>query len=603
MRSRGGFALVAALTVDSIGNGLFAPLSLVYFVRLTDVPLPLVGVLLTAANLVALPLPVWAGTLADRFGPRYLVVAAEAAMALGFLAFAGVSGPVGILLASTLVAAGVRVFWCTIFTLVADYADGRPGGVGVDTWYAISNAARTAGLALGGLATGIVVADGSTAGYRAVAYGAAVFLALAAALVAFGVRAPHRAATAADPVGYRELLRDRPYLGLVALNTVYAMTSMMLALALPTVVLTGAGPPWLTALLLAANAVLIAVLSAPLVRRLTGVRRTRSIAGAAAAVGALVRHARDRRRHRRGDGHGRAGARHAALHGGRGGARADLTAAAAAAAPAAARGRYLATFQYSFAAASVIAPAFFGGLYAVGHALPFLVLGLVNALSVPALLRLEHRADGALTQPTDQRPAAHRAPSISAAASARGATLTSTSRCWLATVRGRSLEHVLQPPGVGGREVLAAGEVRPPRAGCPRRPRGSCGRWPRRSHRRHRRVGAAVALEAAAAELGRRADHRRRVAGAEPDRVDADAALRGGLGGVDRLDAGGVGAVGEQHDDLRARTLPRRPGAAAGRPASAPVPGSDGRHLRVDLGDRVDGLEHRPRRSPCPGRW
>jgi hypothetical protein len=40
------------------------------------------------------------------------------------------------------------------------------------------------------------------------------------------------------------------------------------------------------------------------------------------------------------------------------------TAAAAGAAPVAARGRYLAAFQYSFAAASVIAPAFFGGLYA-----------------------------------------------------------------------------------------------------------------------------------------------------------------------------------------------------------------------------------------------
>ena len=138
----------------------------------------------------------WAGALADRFGPRPLVVAAEAAMALGFLAYAGVTGPVGILLASMLVAAGVRVFWCTIFTLVADYADGRPGGgVGVDTWYAISNAARTAGLALGGLATGIVVADGSAAGYRAVAYGAAVFLALAAVLVAVGVRAPTGPAT------------------------------------------------------------------------------------------------------------------------------------------------------------------------------------------------------------------------------------------------------------------------------------------------------------------------------------------------------------------------------------------------------------------------
>lgn len=381
--------LVAAVVADSVGNGLFAPLSLVYFVRLTDVPLALVGVLLTVANLVALPLPVWAGALADRFGPRPLVAASEAAMALGFLAYAGVTGPVGILLASTLVAAGVRVFWCTIFTLVADYADGRPGGVGVDTWYAISNAARTAGLALGGLATGLVVADGSTAAYRAVAYGAAVFLALAALLVAVGVRAPRHTAPIATPTGYHELLRDRPYLGLVALNTVYAMTSMMLALALPTVVLSGAGPPWLTAVLLAANAVLIAVLSAPLVRGLRGVRRTRSIAAAAglwvlwcgllAVVGVS-------------DGTTAtvvlvvstllftvAEATHAPIS----------TAAAASAAPAAARGRYLAVFQYSFAAASVVAPAFFGGLYAVDHALPFLVLGLVNALSVPALLRLE----------------------------------------------------------------------------------------------------------------------------------------------------------------------------------------------------------------------
>lgn len=50
VRSGGGLVLVAALTVDSIGNGLFAPLSLVYFVRLTDVPLPLVGVGCSASS-------------------------------------------------------------------------------------------------------------------------------------------------------------------------------------------------------------------------------------------------------------------------------------------------------------------------------------------------------------------------------------------------------------------------------------------------------------------------------------------------------------------------------------------------------------------------
>ncbi len=386
---------MVALTVDSIGNGLFAPLSLVYFVRLTEVPLALVGVLLTVANLVALPFPVWAGALADRIGPLRLVVASEATMAVGFLAYAAVSGPVGILGAATLVAVAVRVFWCTVFTLVADYADGRPGGRGVDAWYAISNAARTAGLALGGLATGLAVADGSAAAYRTVAYGAAACLALAAALVAGGVRAPHRVAVDSEPVGYRTLMRDRPYLGLVALNTVYAMTSMMLALSLPTVVLAGAGPAWLTAVLLAANAVLITVLSAPLVQRLRGVRRTRSIACAAGlwtlwcamlamvgvsspAVAVVVLVA------------GTllftvAEAVHAPIS----------TAVAAGSAPAAARGRYLATFQYSFAAASVIAPVFFAGLYEVGHAVPFLVLGAVNAASVLAVFRLERNLPAA----------------------------------------------------------------------------------------------------------------------------------------------------------------------------------------------------------------
>ncbi len=324
VRSRGGSVLVAAVTVDSIGNGLFTPLSLVYFVRLTSVPLVLVGVLLTVANLAALPIPIWAGTLADRIGPLRLVVASELTMAVGFLAYAAVTGPVGILVAAMLVAVGVRVFWCTIFTLVADYADGRPGGRGVDAWYAISNAARTAGLALGGLTTGLVVADGSASAYRGVAYGAAVCLAVAGALVATGVRAPHREAVDGEPVGYRELVRDRPYLGLVALNTVYAMTSMMLAITLPTVVLAGAGPVWLTAVLLAANAVLITVLSAPIVRRLGRVRRTRSVAVAAglwtvwcvlmAVVGVQ----------RRFGGDARAGRRHAALHRRGGDPRPDL---------------------------------------------------------------------------------------------------------------------------------------------------------------------------------------------------------------------------------------------------------------------------------------
>ncbi len=282
--SRGGGVLVAALTIDSVGNGLFLPLSLVFFTKLTDVSLPLVGLLVSIANLVTLPVPVWAGALADRFGPLPLVVGAQALQAVGFFAYSAVDGPVGIFVAATLVAIGVRFFWSAIFTAIADFADGTPGGRSHDSWYAIANMTRTAGLGVGGLVTGAAIASGSTTTYRAIAYAAAGCFAVAAVLIKLSVRAPHhRDAESADRGGYATLLRDRPFLALTGVNTIFAMSSMMLALALPTVMLEDLhGPAWLTSAVLVGNSILIAALAAPVVSRLRGYRRTRVIAASAA---------------------------------------------------------------------------------------------------------------------------------------------------------------------------------------------------------------------------------------------------------------------------------------------------------------------------------
>jgi hypothetical protein len=154
-------------------------------------------------------------------------------------------------------------------------------------------------------------------------------------------------------------------------------------------VLDRGAPAWLTAVLLAGNALLITVASSPIIRRFGGVRRTRGIAVAAVlwtgwcASVALA---------------GVAGALVATVLLAAGTllftvaetVHAPLSQSlAAAAAPPAARGRYLAAFQYSFGAAGVIAPAFFAGLYTLAPALPFAVLGAVNALSIVALVRLE----------------------------------------------------------------------------------------------------------------------------------------------------------------------------------------------------------------------
>ncbi|HEV2778237.1 MAG TPA: MFS transporter [Actinophytocola sp.] len=400
--SSGGAVLVGALVIDSVGTGLFLPLSLIYFVRLTDVGLGLLGVLISIAGAVAFPMPIWAGALADRFGAFPVVVAAQLMQALGYLAYAWVGEPVGIFLATCLVTIGMRFFWSTVFTAVVDFADGSASGMSKDSWLAVANTARNGGLALGGLITGAVVAGGEVTAYRAIAYCVAGCFGLAAAAIALFVRAPRRPVSDADEpgAGYRTLLRDRPFLMLIGINTAFAMTSMMLALGLPTLVLIGLhGPAWLASAVLVGNTVLITVLATPVVKRLAPYRRTRVIMAAAALwagwsflfavllpgehiwvipvlIAATVLFTV-------------AEVMHAPVS----------MALVAVIAPISVRGRYLATFQYSFALAQVIAPAYFTTLFEIHRALPWVGLGLINCLSILAMLGWERRV------PASARPA------------------------------------------------------------------------------------------------------------------------------------------------------------------------------------------------------
>ncbi|MEV5749316.1 MFS transporter [Actinoallomurus sp. NPDC052308] len=391
IKARGGGVLIGALVIDSVGNGLFLPLSLVFFTRFSHIPLGLLGVLISVANAVTLPIPIWAGSLADRLGALPLVVAAQVVQALGYLAYIRVQTPVGVLLAASLVAVGVRFFWSCVFTALADYADASASGRSPDSWFAWANMARTAGLGAGGLVTGAVIADGRPAIYRAVAYGAAGCFAVAATAIGVFVRAPRRHdGTGRARSGYGTLFRDRPFLALTGINTVLAMTSMMLGLALPTFVLTGLrGPSWLASTLFVGNTVLVSVLAAPVIERLAGYRRTRVLMAATAlwatwcfVLSGLVP--------------GRPAVTIPVLAG----ATVLFTLAevmhapvsmalAAAISPVELRGRYMAAFQYSFTLAGIIAPAFFTRLFSVHRALPWVALGAIDCLALVAVRLLE----------------------------------------------------------------------------------------------------------------------------------------------------------------------------------------------------------------------
>lgn len=400
----GGGVLIAALIIDSLGNGLFLPLSLVFFLELTDIPLTELGVILTVANLATVPVPLLVGKLADRFGAVSMVVSAQVLQAIGFYTYAHVNDPFSVFLAVTLVAIGVRFFWSSVFTAIADYADSSTSSWTTDTWYSASNGARTAGLALGGLLTGVILADGRTGTYVAVAYGSAGCFAVAAVLIAVFVRVPrvHHPNEHDQTRGYRFVLADRPFLMLGLLNTVFALASLMLGLALPTVVDQALrGPAWLTAAVLTANAVLITLLAGPVGKRLPRYRRTRAMLVAAGlwstwALGLAAL--------------GPASSTLLAL------ALSVLTllftgaellhapastALAAALAPADLRGRYLASFQYSFTFASIAAPAFFTTLFAANPAAPWLTLALLTAVSGAGVVRLERALPPSALQRVD----------------------------------------------------------------------------------------------------------------------------------------------------------------------------------------------------------
>lgn len=396
IRRKGTLPLVAALAVDMLGSGLFMPISLLYFTAVTGMPLTTVGLLMSTATIVTLPLPILIGYLADRWNTRDLVLIAQVVQAAGFTAYVGVRGPASMLVVIVIVALGQRMFWSSFFTVVAGLAEPGEDDRRNDQRFALTGMVQAAGTGLGALIGGLALVKASVPAYRLVVLvNAATFL-VSAVLMLLVPRAgrPERPAAAGKgPAGgYRVLLRDRPYLLLIAANTVFALCSVMIGIAVPIYLIEALPTPdWLVGPLLAINTLLLATGQGFVVRLVRPFTRMRSMALAGVCwvlwsiafalalrvptvvlvpylVISMVFYVA-------------AELIHAPIS----------NALAAAAAPEHVRGRYLAIFQYCFTLATIIAPTFFTVLYSRGAALPWIVLGVLTAGSTVVMRILEKR--------------------------------------------------------------------------------------------------------------------------------------------------------------------------------------------------------------------
>ncbi|MFL5662373.1 MAG: MFS transporter [Ktedonobacteraceae bacterium] len=270
---RGTRSFVVATFIDFLGTGLFLPFSLLYFTRAVGLPLPAVGLALSIAMTITLPLVPVTGLLIDRFGTRRVVLLAQFLQGAGFLGYLVVRNVPMLLGMVLLNAIGQRLFWSAYFTLMAEIAAPHER----DRWYGLGAATRNAGLGLGGLLAGVVVGANAILGYHLVVIADALSFFLAAGLLLFGVRvtSPQRS-DGPQRSGYKLILRDRAFLVLVAANVIFALCSLMLGIGVPVYVAVALRAPlWVIGVIMALSTALIAVFQTVVVRVLEPFRRTR----------------------------------------------------------------------------------------------------------------------------------------------------------------------------------------------------------------------------------------------------------------------------------------------------------------------------------------
>ncbi|MEV0611745.1 MFS transporter [Nonomuraea sp. NPDC050404] len=368
---------VAAIIIDSIGTGVFVPVSLLYFLATTPLTLVQVGAALTTAGLLALPAGPLAGGLVDRYGAKPVLQAANLAQALGFAGYLLVDQTWQIAICAWLNSAGRAVsFSCYGAIVTALAAPGRR-----ERWFGLLGSVRNLGYALGGLLSAVAVGFGTHGIYAGIVLVNA--LSYVAAFVLMRAVPNVRAEAGQDAAGgWGHVLRDRRYLSLVAHQLCFAISLFALNVAIPVYAVEVLGlPGWTAGAAFTLNTLMVGFGQGVVLRWLSGRIRSRvlvaghacfaagyllflaadHVAALALAVGIVLL--------------GAGSYTFGEILGG------PITSTVAAeSAPDALRGRYLALNQLAVTVAGAVAPAALSGLLSAGAATIWLTLAGVSAL-------------------------------------------------------------------------------------------------------------------------------------------------------------------------------------------------------------------------------
>lgn len=255
--------------VNSLGNGLYFPLGVLYFTRVVGLDATAVGFGMTVAGLVGVVAGVPAGRAADRWGARQVGALLWGATGVATAAYALVDSYAGFLL-SVVCATGLQM--ASRGVQGAIYADVLPAATRVEA-RAYLRMVTNVGIGVGGVFGAVALQLDTRAAYMtAIVLNALSFLgpALMVRRLPLAPHARDRRPHAADaPAADRwRAVRDLPYLAVTVLNAVLCVQYTLIEVGLPLwIVERTQAPRWTAALLLIVNCVLVALLQVRVARR------------------------------------------------------------------------------------------------------------------------------------------------------------------------------------------------------------------------------------------------------------------------------------------------------------------------------------------------
>ena len=212
--------LLAATFVASLGNGLVLPFLVVYLSQVRGMSTAIGGLVIAWSALLGLLLTPLGGWLIDRVGPRPVLLAALGFEALASAGWAFVHAPWQAFAVASVLALGGAGVWAAASTFLSRSVaeEQRQRAFGLN--FLLLNL----GIAVGGLVAGLVIDVARPTTFEAlyVADGAFVLLGLVviASMRGLGGPVPRSAEEEHRGGGYREVLRDRALMRLVAVAVV-----------------------------------------------------------------------------------------------------------------------------------------------------------------------------------------------------------------------------------------------------------------------------------------------------------------------------------------------------------------------------------------------